>query len=108
MDLKQVYTDSSKIYKIPVGTILNIKDAQAVTKPVSGVNHSLVFGTVFIKELNEEVSFEFYWGSNPTHGLYDHDENYDIYYLAPWQKEPLPYKYFWDGTKGPHDWETWD
>ncbi len=102
------YETTEPIYKLPIGTTLKIEKAKAFTTAVSGSTHHLVLGNVYISELKETVKFEFFWGENPTYGLYDHNENYDIYPLAPWQEKPLPYKYFWDGRKEPHDWEKWN
>lgn len=102
------YETSDPIYKIPIGTILKIESTKAFTTPVSGSTHCMVLGSVYLNEVKETVKFEFFWGENPTYGLYDHDDNYDIYPLAPWQEKPLPFKYFWDGKKEPHDWEKWN
>ncbi|QWX83194.1 hypothetical protein H0I23_12120 [Cellulophaga sp. HaHaR_3_176] len=99
--------DCGTVYEIPKGTSLKIEQAKAVTSPVSGTTSNIVLGSVYIKEINETVKFEFYWGENPTYGLYDYDDNYDIYKLAPWQEVALPFKYFWNGRKEVHDWDTW-
>ncbi len=101
------YDTADHIYTLPVGTALKIENAKAFTPPVSGSTHNIVLGSVYIKELDQNVKFEFFWGENPTYGLYEHDKNYDIYPLAPWQEEALPYKYFWDGKKEPHNWKEW-
>lgn len=108
VDLERMHTDHLKLYTIPIGTLLSINDATRAKRSISGGTSNLVLGTVFVTELNKKVAFELHWGENPTYGLYDHDENYDIYKQAPWQKEALPYKYFWDGSTAPHDWSTWD
>ncbi|WP_289037173.1 hypothetical protein [uncultured Zobellia sp.] len=110
LDLTNIsfYETNKPIYKLPIGASLNIEKTKAFTTPVSGSTHSIVLGSVYIPELKETVKFEFFWGENPTYGLYDHDDNYDIYPLAPWQEKALPYKYFWDGRKEPHDWEEWN
>ncbi|CAM3461660.1 hypothetical protein [Zobellia roscoffensis] len=108
MDTTHFYGTIDSIYTLPIGTPLKIEGANAYTKPVSGSTHPIVLGSVFVKELDTTVKFEFYWGENPTYGLYEHKDNYDIYPLAPWQEGALPFKYFWDGRTEPHDWETWD
>lgn len=108
MDSTNFYENSDPIYILPIGTSLQIEKATAFTKPVSGTTSNAVLGSVYLKEINEIVKFEFYWGENPTYGLYDYEENYDIYPLAPWQETALPFKYFWDGRKEPHDWEKWN
>ncbi|MBM1104739.1 hypothetical protein JQC67_01190 [Aurantibacter crassamenti] len=102
------YETANPIYKLPRGTSLKIEKTKAFTTPVSGATHSIVLGSVYVSELKETVKFELFWGENPTYGLYDYDDNYDIYPLAPWQEEALPFKYFWDGRIEPHDWEAWN
>ncbi|RKR15157.1 hypothetical protein CLV91_1239 [Maribacter vaceletii] len=102
------YESSNPIYKIPLGTILKIEGAKAFTAPVSGSTHHVILGSVYLNEIKETVKFEFFWGDNPTYGLYDFKDNYDIYPLAPWQESALPFKYFWDGRKEPHNWEEWN
>jgi hypothetical protein len=108
MDTTNISKDITSIYKIPVGTVLNIKEVKAFKNGVSGFTDNMVLGSVYIAELNKEVDFEFSWGTNPTYGLYEKEENYDIYHLAPWQEEAIPLKFFWDGRTEKHDWSTWD
>lgn len=103
MDDTNFCEDCGTVYKLPIGTSFKIDNAKAVTKSVSGTTSNIVLGSVYIKEINETVKFEFYWGENPTFGLYDYNDNYDIYPLAPWQEVALPFKYFRDGRKEPHD-----
>lgn len=96
------------IYKLPIGSSLIIENTKAFTNAVSGMTQNVILGSVFLKEINKIIKFEHSWGENPTYGLYDHNDNYDIYPLAPWQESALPFKYFWDGRKEHHDWEKWN
>ncbi|WP_291868710.1 hypothetical protein [Maribacter sp.] len=109
LKMKDDHFDGScnPIYKLPVGSAIQIENTKAFTGPVSGTTNNAVLGSIYLKELHKTVKFEFYWGDNPTYGLYEYKDNYDIYPLAPWQEKALPFKYFWDGRKEPHNWQEW-
>lgn len=90
-------------YTLPVGTKFKIEDAKSFYNAVSGFSTNYLLGSVFIKELNKDVKFEIQWGNTVGLGT-DNIETYDIFYLAPWLSETLPYKFYHDGRKEAHVW----
>jgi len=82
--------------KIPIGTEMKIKSAVSSYGAVSGTTSEYLEGTIYVKELNREVKFNYYWSDK----TYLSDNNYYyIYELAPWQNKRIPYKFDLDGVK---------
>ncbi len=73
-------------YKLPIGTELQIQSAKVFKNGTSGYEQAFVLGTVFINELNKEVSFEYRWGEAHT-SIYNEYEDYWTFPIAIWQEE---------------------
>ena len=73
-------------YKLSSGTELLIQSAKIFKNGTSGFEHAFVLGTVFVKELNREVPFEYRWGEAHT-SLYNEYEDYWTFSLSLWQEE---------------------
>ena len=77
--------------KLPPGSILKIKEAKEYTNGVTGFKSTYVLGSVFLKEHQEDLQFEYAWGSK-NYGT-DLAGDYFSYSLAPWQNTPLQVMY---------------
>lgn len=95
----------SPIYIIPIGTNLNIEKATYFIKGPGQFAYKNVLGTVFIKELNKEVAFEYEWEPQVPKNMGEDRYGYQVYALAPWQDKPLPLKFdTTDGSASPYRW----
>ncbi len=95
-------TDGKPEYfiEIPIGTEMKIKKAVSSYGAVSGFTSEYLEGTIYVKELNREVKFHYYWRDKK----YLSDEKYYyVYGLSPWQNKRLPYKFDLDGVKSPYN-----
>ena len=95
--------DARDSYTLPVGTKFKIEDAKSFYNAVSGFSTNYLLGSVFIKELNKDVKFEIQWGNTVGLGS-DEIETYDLFHVAPWLSEALPYKFYHDGRKEAYLW----
>jgi len=57
----------TQLQELPIGSILKIKEAKRFTNGVTGFKSTYVLGTVFLKNLQKEVAFEYAWGSELRH-----------------------------------------
>lgn len=87
----EFFSEAGPAYKIPMGTTIKITGAKAFTNGTSGTTNNLVFGKIYIEDLQQEVAFEYHWGPVKPLEISDYN-NYKVYPLTPWQKTVLPYK----------------
>ena len=77
----------TKLQILPIGSVLKITDTKRFADGVTGFKSTYVLGSVYLKELQKEVQFEYAWGSK-NYGT-DLKGDYFSYSLAPWQDKPL-------------------
>lgn len=81
------------IARLPAGTTLTFTDALWQRNSVSGVTHSLLTGKIWIGTLQQELPFEYNWGT--FHSLcIDTPCNYWTFPAGIWQREADKKKYF--------------
>ncbi|QLG45758.1 hypothetical protein [Costertonia aggregata] len=97
-------TELGTPYKIPTGTSLRITQAKAFTNGVSGFTTNYVFGDIYVEALEKTVPFQYEWNAQKPFEIKDYD-NYLVYPLTPWQKQPIPYKILIENnTKSDYTW----
>ena len=81
---KEIYPEITEKYIIPIGTELKIEKAKIFTNGTSGYSHSYVLGTVYIKELQKVVAFEYNWGDQQI-SLYGNVKKHWTFEKAIWE-----------------------
>jgi len=91
-------TDGNPKYfiKTPIGTAMKINSAVSSYGAVSGSTSEYLEGSIYVKELNREVKFNYYWRDKKYHS---DNKYYYIYELAPWQEKAMPFKFDLEGNK---------
>ncbi|MFK8103997.1 MAG: hypothetical protein AB8G15_15800 [Saprospiraceae bacterium] len=89
-------------YTLPVGTKLKLTKAKGFINGISGLTTAAILGTFYFEEKKEEVAFEMNWGTETTTVA---GGSYYLLEQAPWQEEPLAFKFYYKtGKKEPYDW----
>ena len=90
---QNLFEGVQKITFLPKGTIFEITSATFHKNGTSGITTSNIVGTVFVKELNKEMKFEYSWGQ--LHFLYLEEPcDYWTFPKAIWQDNEDTKKYF--------------
>lgn len=103
--LRMYKRDDSHFIKISIGTKIQIKKATQSYSPVSGYYSKYIEGSIHVKELNRNVNFHFSWRKKEYHS---DEKYYYVFKIAPWQDEPLPYKFDLENNKIPYDKDSED
>lgn len=92
----------TELQKLPIGSVLKITNAKRFVNGVTGFKSTYVLGSVYLKELQKEVQFEYAWGSK-NYGT-DLPGDYFSYSLAPWQNTALDVMYNYElSTEQPYE-----
>jgi hypothetical protein len=94
MKTSKLSSEAIKIQILPVGSALKITDAKRFVDGVTGFKSTYVLGSVYLKEFQKDVQFEYAWGSK-NYGT-DLKGDYYSYSLAPWQDSRLNIMYDYD------------
>ncbi len=90
---EELFEGVEKIGTLSKGTTITIESATFLTNGTSGSTTSNIVGSVFVKELNRKMKFEYSWGE--YHFMYvDDNKEYWTFPLAVWQKNQDIEKYF--------------
>ena len=84
-----VYVDSTPAqykFKIPAGTLLKIQKVKKLRRKgiFSKEQDIYIIGTIFIEQINKEVSFEFHWGENEFR-MVEPEPYMWVFFDPPWQ-----------------------
>lgn len=90
---KEIYTETTQKYTIPIGTELKIDKAKIFTNGTSGFSYSYVLGKVYVKELQKEVAFEYQWGDQQI-SLYGNEKEHWTFAKALWENTKTKGKFY--------------
>ena len=90
---------------LPIGTELNITKTVEYHREGSRFVHQTVLGSTFNQALDKEVLFEYIWNPELPDNIGADRFEYEVYPLAPWQEQPLPFKYHRsEDSYSPYQW----
>lgn len=94
-DSTQIYNEIKEKYILPIGTELKIEKAKIFTNGTSGFSHSYVLGSVYMKELQKVVAFEYYWGDQNI-SIYGDEKEHWTFEKALWENTKTEGKFYFD------------
>lgn len=81
-----------EIHTLSVGTAIEITAAKMYKEKVNGIALAYLLGTVFVKEMGQEVQFEYQWGKEVYQGQNPEFKLYS-FFKAPWQEKAIEEKF---------------
>jgi hypothetical protein len=80
------FDPETKQYALPIGQEIRLTKAVVYEGDLTGFKVALFVGETFIPELNENISFEYFWGNEVKSILQDAPLRLN-FEKAPWQRE---------------------